>query len=107
MGASLLGVDAALLPPAMVGSTVKFGGCSDLPHSPVPSLCAPEVPNVGQQQCPGVTEMAAAISAQGSEVNRGICVELGPFPFHGTFPVPCIPVLMWASLGHKGLGRGS
>ena len=43
----------------------------------------------GQQQCHGVTEMAAnmVVSVQ-DEVNGGIQVELCLYPFHVFFPVP-------------------
>lgn len=100
MGASPPGVDAALLPPAVVGSTVKFGGCSggmDLPHSAVLPCWL--------QQCPGVTEVAVPISVQGSRLNRGIQVKILPFSRHLSHPLqPSFAVgQSWAGRSGHGL----
>lgn len=60
----------------------------------------------GQQQCHGVTEVAAkgVISVQG-KMNGGIQVELCLYPFHVFFPVPWSPdwVLLWAGKYGHGL----
>lgn len=100
MGTSPPGVDAALLPPAVVGSTVKFGGCSggmDLPHSAVLPCWL--------QQCPGVTEVAVPISVQGSRLNHGIQVKILPFSRHLSHPLqPSFAVgQSWAGRSGHGL----